>query len=141
MSWRKVSGVLCDRKLSAKVKGKMYKSVVRPALLYENGNGGSDGKTGGKNESCRVKNGEMGSGSDKKGQDKKRIRERDRKNCKPGRQSSECKAMLVWTRKKERKRLREKKDDEDGGTRLKEKRKTKEKVDGFGERGHEKCWS
>ena len=34
MSWRKVSGVLCDRKLLAKVKGKMYKSVVRPAMLY-----------------------------------------------------------------------------------------------------------
>ena len=34
MSWRKVSGVLCDRKLSAKVKGKIYKSVVRPAMLY-----------------------------------------------------------------------------------------------------------
>ena len=34
MSWRKVSGVLCDRKLSAKVKRKMYKSVVRPTKLY-----------------------------------------------------------------------------------------------------------
>ena len=34
MSWRKVSGVLCDRKLSAKVKDKMYKSVVRPTMLY-----------------------------------------------------------------------------------------------------------
>ena len=34
MSWRKVSEVLCRRKLSAKVKGKMYKSVVRPAMLY-----------------------------------------------------------------------------------------------------------
>ena len=34
MSWKKVSGVLCDRKLSAKVKGKIYKSVVRPAMLY-----------------------------------------------------------------------------------------------------------
>ena len=31
MSWKKVSGVLCNRKLSARVKGKMYKSVVRPA--------------------------------------------------------------------------------------------------------------
>ena len=29
-----MSGVLCDRKLSARVKGKMYKSVVRPAMLY-----------------------------------------------------------------------------------------------------------
>ena len=34
MSWRKVSGVVCNRKLSAKVKGKMYKSVVRPTMLY-----------------------------------------------------------------------------------------------------------
>ena len=34
MSWKKVSGVLCDRKLSARVKGKMYESVVRPAMLY-----------------------------------------------------------------------------------------------------------
>ena len=34
MSWKKVSGVLCDRKLSATVKGKMYKSVVRPAMFY-----------------------------------------------------------------------------------------------------------
>ena len=34
MSWKKVSGVLCDRKLSARVKGKMCRSVVRPAMLY-----------------------------------------------------------------------------------------------------------
>ena len=34
MSWRKVSEVLCDRKLSTKVKGKMYKSVVKPTMLY-----------------------------------------------------------------------------------------------------------
>ena len=29
-----MSGVLCDRKLSARVRGKMYKSVDRPAMLY-----------------------------------------------------------------------------------------------------------
>ena len=34
MSWKKVSGVLCDMKLSAMVKGKMHKSVDRPAMLY-----------------------------------------------------------------------------------------------------------
>ena len=107
-----------------------------PALW--NGNGGSDGKTGGKNKSCRVENGEMGTGSNKKGQDKKRIRERDCENCKAGRQTSECKATLVWRRKKERRRLRGEKDDGDGGTRQREKRKAKEKVDGFGERRHGK---
>ena len=83
----------------------------------------------------------MNTRSDKKGQDKKQIRERDYKNCKAGRQTSECKATLVWTRKKEKKRLRAEKDDEDGCARQKKKRKAKEKVDGFVERRHGKGWS
>ncbi|KAK3569817.1 hypothetical protein QTP86_005850 [Hemibagrus guttatus] len=33
--WRKVSGVLCDRKISARIKGKVYRTVVRPAMLYD----------------------------------------------------------------------------------------------------------
>ena len=32
--WRKVSVVICDRRLSTKVKGKVYSSVVRPAMVY-----------------------------------------------------------------------------------------------------------
>ncbi|KAK3545916.1 hypothetical protein QTP70_016712, partial [Hemibagrus guttatus] len=32
--WRKVSGVLCDQKVSARIKGKVYRTVVRPAMLY-----------------------------------------------------------------------------------------------------------
>ncbi|KAK3558509.1 hypothetical protein QTP86_018165, partial [Hemibagrus guttatus] len=33
-AWRKVLGVLCDRKISARIKGKVYRTVVRPAMLY-----------------------------------------------------------------------------------------------------------
>ena len=32
--WRKISGVICDRRLSARLKGKVYSSVVRSAMVY-----------------------------------------------------------------------------------------------------------
>ena len=32
--WRKVTGVLCDRKISPEIKGKVYKTLVRPDLLF-----------------------------------------------------------------------------------------------------------
>ena len=33
-NWRKVTGILCDKKVSPKVKGKIHKTMVRPAILY-----------------------------------------------------------------------------------------------------------
>ena len=32
--WRKATGVICDRKISAEMKGKLYKVLVRPAMMY-----------------------------------------------------------------------------------------------------------
>ena len=32
--WRRISGVICDRRVPARVKGKVYKVAVRPAMLY-----------------------------------------------------------------------------------------------------------
>ncbi|XP_042884408.1 uncharacterized protein LOC122261007 [Penaeus japonicus] len=33
-SWRKVTGVLCGRRVNAKVKGGIHKTVAKPAILY-----------------------------------------------------------------------------------------------------------
>ena len=32
--WRRVTGVICDKRLPARVKGKLYSSGVRPAMVY-----------------------------------------------------------------------------------------------------------
>ena len=34
-NWKRVSGILCDRRISLRVKGKVYKTVVRPAMMYD----------------------------------------------------------------------------------------------------------
>ena len=33
-NWRKVSGVICDRKVPIRLKGKVHKAVVRPSMTY-----------------------------------------------------------------------------------------------------------
>ncbi|XP_045495975.1 uncharacterized protein LOC123694555 [Colias croceus] len=34
MKWRELSGVLCDNRMPVRVKGKAYKTAIRPALIY-----------------------------------------------------------------------------------------------------------
>jgi hypothetical protein len=34
VKWRQASGVLCDKKVSNKLKGKFYRTAIRPAMMY-----------------------------------------------------------------------------------------------------------
>ena len=58
ISWKKVSGAVCDRKLSAKVKGNNVSKCYLTGHALWNGNCGDDRKTDGKDGSGRVKNDE-----------------------------------------------------------------------------------
>ena len=33
-NWKRASGILCDRRISLRVGGKVYKKVVRPAMMF-----------------------------------------------------------------------------------------------------------
>ncbi len=33
-NWKRVSGVLCDRKMNVKIKGKVYRTILVQALMY-----------------------------------------------------------------------------------------------------------
>ena len=35
MKWCQALGVLCDKRLPQKLKDKLYKMTIRPAMLYE----------------------------------------------------------------------------------------------------------
>jgi len=32
--WKKMSGIICDRRVSARLKGRVYNTAIRPAMLY-----------------------------------------------------------------------------------------------------------
>ena len=32
--WRQASGILCDKKVPQKLKDKLYRTTIRPAMLY-----------------------------------------------------------------------------------------------------------
>ena len=121
-----------------KIKNKMYKSVVKPTILYGMETVAVTERQMGKMKVSELKMERWALGVTRKNKIKNQYVRGTATNCKAGRQTLECKATLVWTRKKERRRLRGEKDDGDGGSRHKEKRKAKEKVDGFGERRHGK---
>ena len=33
--WKEISAVICDRKISVRLRLKLYRTIVRPVLLYE----------------------------------------------------------------------------------------------------------
>ena len=57
-SWRKVSGVLCDRKVPLSVKGKLHKWCCQAGNDVQHGDSGGDAEDG-EVGSCRNENAEI----------------------------------------------------------------------------------
>ena len=135
--------VLCDRKLLTKIKSKMYKSVVRPTMLYGMKTVAETERQMGKMKVTELKMVRWALGVTRKDKIRSEYMRETAKMAKLGYKLRNARLcwLLVWTRKKERRRLRGEKDDGDGGARQKEKRKAKEKVDECDERRHGKGWS
>ena len=95
--WRRMSGVICNRRVPARVEGKVYKVAVRPAMLYglETVAGGGDG--GG-----RVEDVAIFIRSDTNGQDQESVHQRDSTGGKVWRENSRGKTEVVWTPTEER---------------------------------------
>ena len=64
--WRKVSGVICDRRLPARVKGKVYSTVGRPAMVYVLETVAVTKETRRRDGNCRGENVEVCYGNDEK---------------------------------------------------------------------------
>ena len=126
-NWKRVSGILCDRRINVRVKGKVYKTVVRPAMMY-----GADTWAVKKAQEKKLDVSEMRMLRWMSGVTKlDRIgNERIRGTTKVGEISKKVQeSRLKWYEK--RRRIRRQESDGDGGAGEKKERKTKAEVDGY----------
>ena len=126
--WRRISGVICDKRLPDRVKRKVYSSVIRPAMVYGLETVAVTKKQVEEMEVAEMKMLRFTMGVTRKD----KIRNEHIKSTVKGRtvrnEDKGGKAEVVWTCHEERPRVCRKKDDGNGVTRKEKKRETKEKI-------------
>ena len=128
-SWRKVTGVLCDRKVPLSVKGKLHKVVVRPAMLYGTETLAVTQGMEKKPEAAKMKMLRFECGVARLDKVRNEVIRSKLKVEQLGAKMREGR-LVVWSCGKTRKWVRGKESDGDG-IRKKEERKTQKKVDGL----------
>ena len=138
--WRKISGVICDRKLPARVKGKVYSSVVRPAMVYGLGTVVVTKKQVEEMEVTEMKMLRFAMGVTRKDKIRNQYIRSTVKVERLKMKDERGQAEVVWTYHEERSRVCRKKDDANGVTGKEEKRETKGKIFRCSERRYGGSW-
>ena len=126
MNWKKCSGVLCDKRMPVKLKGKVYRTVVRPAMLY-----GAETWATTKRQESRFEVNEMRMLRWMCGVTRRQNQERTHPR------NDESSAGVQKDEDGRRSRSEESDDESDTGG--KEERETKDKVEGCVQEGHADC--
>ena len=137
MNWKKCSGVLCDKRMPVKLKGKVYRTVVRPAMLY-----GAETWATTKRQESRIEVNEMRMlrwmcGVTRQNQERTHTRN-DESSAGVQKDNGE-KTEMVWARHEDGRRSRSEESDDESDTGEKEERETKDKVEGCVQEGHADC--
>ena len=148
-NWRKMSGVLCDKRVPPHVKGKIHKMIVQPAMLYgmETVPLPVTSSQVKKLEVTEMKMCRWACGHTLRDHVRnENIKERlkfslslmfSSESREYRREVQESATQVVWPRKEVRPRLRRKTDSGDGTTREKKARKTEAEMDGLCQPRHE----
>ena len=136
--WRKVSGVVCDRRLPAKVKEKVYSSVVRLAMVYGLETVAVAKKQVEEMEVAEMKMLRFAMGVTRKDKIRNKYIRGTVKVERLGMKVRE--GRLRWYGHEERPRVCRKKDDGNGVIGQEEKRETKEKISRCSERRYGRIW-
>ena len=139
MNWKKCSGVLCDKRMPVKLKGKVYRTVVRPAMLY-----GAETWATTKRQESRIEVNEMRMlrwmcGVTRKDKYQERSHPRNDESSAGVQEDNGEKTEMVWARHEDGRRSRSEESDDESDTGEKEERETKDKVEGCVQEGHADC--
>ena len=127
MNWKKCSGVLCDKRMPVKLKGKVYITVVRLVMLYE-----AETWATTKRQESRIEVNEMRMlrwmcGVTRKDKIRNEHIRGTTKVVQVSRKITERRLNLVWARHEDGRRSRSEESDDESDTGEKKERETKER--------------
>ena len=134
IAWRKTTGVLCDRKVPAKLKGRLFELMAKPAMGWDGRGTGNQG-TGEEDEGGRDEDATIRTWEDETGQDSEHRHQEDNWRWRVGGEVERVQTKMARSCDHKRRRIRGKESEKNGG--WKEKGgKTEKEMGGLCQEGY-----